>query len=91
MDKTNLVVVGGNVKGDITSCTVQNQLLKLEKNSPWSYRQNSTYITYDVCSKKVLATYKVPEFTAFGVGLNLLISALVLLVLVGIISSSDSF
>lgn len=67
MDKTN-VVVGGNVQGDITSCKIENQLIKTEKASVWSIKEKNTYASYDVCSKKVISQYVVPEFTGTVIG-----------------------
>lgn len=69
-------VVGGDVKGDITSCKIENQTKSVKKDSVFSFQQTTTYITYDVCNKESIAEYKVPEFTMFGIFAPFLVGVL---------------
>lgn len=66
MDNTK-VVVGGNVSGDITSCKIENQVIKVQIKSAFSLQQRTTYASYDVCSKRIINQYTNPEITGFGV------------------------
>ena len=60
------VVVGGEVKGDITSCKIENQTKSVHRDSVSSVTQTTNYISYDACSKTVLEEYSVPEPTGVG-------------------------
>jgi len=76
MDNTQTIIVpGSKIEGDITSCKIEQVLKSIDKKSAFSLRQTSTYMTYDVCNKQIIAEYKVPEFTSFS-GLPLLIIAI---------------
>lgn len=81
----NRILTGGDIKGDITSCKIENKLIKLDKKSPFSLTQNKTYVSYDVCTKQTIETYTVPELTEFwgaffAIGIPVLIMGLILLV-----------
>jgi len=77
------VVPGSNVQGNITTCQINQQLLSIQRQSTFSITELDTYITYDICSKKVLAQYAVHDFTDFGGGLAVV--AAICLVMFGLI------
>jgi hypothetical protein len=72
------VVPSSDVQGNITACQINQQLLSIQRQSAFSITELDTYITYDVCSKKVLAQYSVHDLTDFGTGF-LTIGAFILL------------
>lgn len=88
MAEVNTAIVGGNVKGDITSCKIENQLKSVKKDSVWSLQQTATYMTYDVCDRKTIDQYNVPQFTGFSWFLGIFIF---LLLWVFIVAANDSF
>ena len=61
-----MIVPTNKVEGDITSCKIENQVLCVEKKSVLSFKQTTTYVSYDVCSKSIIQEYTIPEFTTFG-------------------------
>ncbi len=65
MDNTK-VVVGGNVSGDITSCKIEQQAIKTDRKTVFTFTENTTYVAYDVCNKRIISQYTVPEWTIFG-------------------------
>jgi len=79
-----LIVTNGEVKGDITSCKIENQLKKVQRDSLTSVSEKNTYISYDVCSKSVVDEYTVPSFT--GVGF-IILAVLFMLGVVGAVSA----
>ncbi len=87
MDKT--VVVGGNVQGDITSCKIENQLIRTDKKSVFSLQELNTYASYDVCSRKIIDKYTVPSFTKNTFLLGGAILFLLFLIIVSSCNSTD--
>ena len=79
MDTQTIIVPGSKVEGNITSCKIEQVLKSVDKKSVFSFRQTSTYITYDVCNKQIIAEYKVPEFTSFGIFLGVAIVFLLMI------------
>jgi hypothetical protein len=79
------LVVGGDVKGDITSCKIDNQMKSVDRSGIFSIQQKTTYVTYDVCNKKILADYSVPEFTGFGIAIIFATIIVVIIVICGTI------
>ena len=67
-----LVLADGQVKGDITSCKLENQKLSVKRDSLFSLREDTTYATYNVCTKEVVREYTTPAFTALGGGVIVL-------------------
>ena len=66
MNNTGVLAVSENMKGDITSCKIENQLVGIERASIFSLKEVETRIAYDVCSKQVVREYSVPTVTVFG-------------------------
>ena len=67
MDTQTIVVpTGGDVSGNITSCRIENQLVNVTRAGPWSLTEYNSYITYDVCSKKIISTYQLDSISGFG-------------------------
>lgn len=59
----NIIIPSSEVKGDITSCKIDKQIVSIERKSVFSISQKVNYITYDVCNKQQISSYSVPEFT----------------------------
>lgn len=81
---SNTAVVSGDVKGDITSCKIENQVVKVERNGALSPSQTTSYIAYDVCNKNTIESYKVQELTGFGTGLIWLAGIVIVVMAIGI-------
>lgn len=62
----NISVLSSNVKGDISSCKIENQMFRIRRDSVVSLVEYHDYISYDVCNESVLYEYSVPEFTVFS-------------------------
>lgn len=73
MAEANVLIGGSNVKGDITSCKIENQEIATARNSIWSWKETKTFVSYDVCNKQIIRQYDIPQWTASG-GLGLLVS-----------------
>jgi hypothetical protein len=76
-----VVVPTNGVEGDITSCKIENQLLSIRRDKITALREYKTYVSYDVCSKKIISTYEVPEMTGYAVLLGLGIGVIVVVVM----------
>lgn len=61
-------IAGSNVEGNITSCKIENQLIKVDRKSVLSPTEVKTYISYDVCNKQVINTYTLQEWRD-GIGM----------------------
>lgn len=61
-----IILAGNNIEGNITDCKIENQIIKVEKNSVFSLQQKRTYASYDVCTKEIIHQYVIPEFTGFA-------------------------
>lgn len=70
MNKETIVIPTGNVNGNITSCKIENQLIRIDRGSAVSLIEIQTRASYDVCSKQIIERYSVQELTgvAFVVG-----------------------
>lgn len=85
------VIPASEVEGNITSCKVENQVKSIQKESAWSFRQTSNYMTYDVCNKNVLAEYQVPEFTTFGLFMVITVPIILIITLAAIFDGGGSY
>ena len=66
-DTTNTIIpVGNEVRGDITSCKIENQLIMTQRNSAFSITEYNTYAAYNVCDKRIINQYSVSDFTGMG-------------------------
>jgi hypothetical protein len=64
METQTIIPVGNQVEGNITSCKIENQLIKIDKESIFSLSQLKTYAAYNVCDKEIINQYQVPEGTS---------------------------
>lgn len=61
---TNTVVVPTNgVEGNLTSCKIETAKISVEKEGVFSFTQQVTHRSYDVCSKEIIREYTVTDFT----------------------------
>ena len=79
------IVPTNGVEGNITSCKIENQVKSVQQDSIWAYQKTTTYITYDVCNKNVVAEYSKPEIVFGGVFLITLAAFVVIGSIVSIV------
>jgi hypothetical protein len=84
MADSNVLIPSSNVEGNITSCKIEQQTLKKDKHYVYSLTEQTTYATYDVCSKQIIQTYTVPSFTPFGFVACIPLFILVLILIFGL-------
>ena len=60
------VLVGGEVKGDITSCKIESKVVAVDRKGLFSFSQKQTNVSYDVCNKQIVKEFVTPAFTSFG-------------------------
>jgi hypothetical protein len=78
----NVLIPSANVEGNITSCKIENQLIKTDRASVFSVQEIETYATYDVCSKQIIQQYTIPSLAPAG---DWLIAFAVAIAVVGVI------
>ena len=88
MENDKIILGGGNIQGNITSCKIENQIIRIDKKSAFSPIQYTTYASYDVCSRQVIERYVVPETNDFF-GFILIVGIASLLIILGIIVRRD--
>jgi hypothetical protein len=86
---TKAIIVGGNVQGNISNCTIDNQTIKLERNGLWAFSQKETRASYNVCTKEIISQYTIPTFTGFGILTIVCVPVIVIMVLAAIISGNN--
>lgn len=71
-----IVVPTTNVDGNITSCKIETQQIKVDRSSAFSLRETRTFVSYDVCSRQQLEQFSVENFTPLsfilGVGIGII-------------------
>ena len=67
MTTPNVVIPTAQVTGDITSCRIEKQEIRVDRKNAFSLRETKTYVSYDVCNKQVIERFQVQGFTDFGV------------------------
>lgn len=55
-----------NIEGDVTSCKIENVLVKTYRKGVFSMSQQESYMSYNNCTKEVLAEYDIPTMTVLG-------------------------
>jgi hypothetical protein len=64
MDK---LIIGGEVNGNVTSCLTETLITNINKESFLSLKQTTHYSVMDSCTRQILSSYSVPEFSWSGV------------------------
>lgn len=90
MSTQTVVVPTNNVEGNITNCKIETAEIRVDKASPSSFVQYTTYQSYDVCTKEVKSEYVIPEVTGFAVVIGLCLGIVFISILMAW-SSSDSY
>jgi len=86
---TKAVVVGGNVQGNISNCTIENQTIKVDKKGVWAFSQQTTFASYNVCTKEIIAQYTNPTFTGLGVLTIIAVPVIIILFLIAWASNNS--
>ena len=80
-----IIVPTNNVQGDITSCKIENQLTRIDRGSAFSLFETNSYISYDVCSKKVIDTYQVQAMTGLSISILIFLGIILFFVMLSAI------
>lgn len=80
MSNQTTIIPASEVEGNITSCKIENQVKEVKKDSTFSIQKTTTYMTYDVCNREVIAEYQVPEFTGF-IGMVIIVPIAILMMI----------
>ena len=83
------IVPTTNVEGNITSCKIETAKVSIDRESPMSFVQHTTYQSYDVCTKEVIDSYVMPEVTGFAFFISSLGAILLFMVISFAISAKD--
>lgn len=63
MNSNVTIAASPNVKGDITSCGIDQIITGLEKKHFYSISQTTQYSQINNCTKEVIVSYSVPELS----------------------------
>jgi hypothetical protein len=78
MTNTNVIVSSPNLKGDITSCKLEQQEIRVDRKSVFSLQEKHTYVSYDVCNKQVVEQYTLPRWTDLASSIPMVIFGVVI-------------
>lgn len=87
--ENNVVIPTNNLEGNITSCKIENTLIKSERDSIFSFKEMNTYQSYDVCSKQIIQTYVKPEMTIFGFSMIVVLFIVAYFIIVSFFTSDS--